>query len=153
MGNKYQNLGSLILNVSAQYKRALISLMVPYQLSVPQLEVLRLLDRASGSVSIEFIKANLAQGTLDVSRMVEDLHSREFIDKTKSAADRRVYQVNLSINGKSVLRQIEKRSLETKLLGNLQVEEVDKLQCGLMKLLSTIENNFKINNLLNKKQL
>ncbi len=136
---KYQSLSGLILKASSQYKRALLSLLEPYRLSVPQLNALRLLHETNAAVSIEFVKANLAPCTLDVSRMVDDLHEKDFIVKIKSVTDGRCYQISLSLNGKSALRKIERRSFESRLLGRLQEVEIEQLQRSLMKIAATTE--------------
>lgn len=132
--DKYKNLSSLILKAGAEYRRALSSLLRPYQVSILQLEGLRIINETKFIIGVEFVKTNLPQSGVDVSRMIDELKRRGFVTRTRSSSDRRSVHIKITPAGKTILSEIEKKSFENKLLNHLREDEIEELKIVLIKI-------------------
>ncbi len=79
-----------------------------YQLSHQQYNILRILrGQHPRGVSVNDIKRRMIDKMSNVSRLVEKLHQKGYIERTECATDRRVCFVSLSAVGIEILNAID----------------------------------------------
>lgn len=79
-----------------------------YDLSNPQYNILRILNRASTPLSTLQIRQQMMDKMSDSSRIVDRLVAKKLIKKTINKKDKRLVDVVLSTNGKELIRKLEK---------------------------------------------
>ena len=106
-------------------------------LAEPQYNVLRVLRgfRSDGPVSIGFLKDRMLDKSSDVSRIVNKLHLKGLLDRSENSEDRRQKQIEITVNGLSLLEQMDdcEKKVDS-LLKNLTLEEVQQLNQLLDKI-------------------
>lgn len=107
-----------------------------YGLAAPQFNVLRILKgQFPNAVSIRLIKERMLDKNSNVSRIVDRLFKKGYVDRAESETDRRQKDVLISEKGMELLSQMlvcEKQ--EDKLLSNLNESEVKLLNDLLDKI-------------------
>ncbi len=107
-----------------------------YQLSHQQYNILRILrGQFPNGVSINDIKRRMIDKMSNVSRLVEKLKQKDFVERVECASDRRVVFVHLTEKGLFLLAEIDK-TIETNLsaFNRITVAEADELSRILEKL-------------------
>jgi DNA-binding MarR family transcriptional regulator len=107
----------------------------PYNLSNPQYNIIRILDRAGTPLSTLQIRHRMMDKMSDTSRIVDRLVAKKLVKKTISKKDKRLVDVVLSAKGKALVKTLE--------------TEVDPKVDELTGLLTPAEANL-LNNLLDK---
>jgi len=107
-----------------------------HKLTEPQYNILRVLRgfRSEGPVSIGFLKERMLDKNSDVSRIVDKLFEKEFVDRKENIVDRRQKDVEITDKGLEFLAKMcdcEKKT--DTLLQNLTLEEVQELNRMLDK--------------------
>ena len=107
-----------------------------HKLTEPQYNILRVLRgfRSEGPVSIGFLKERMLDKNSDVSRIVDKLFEKEFVDRKENIVDRRQKDVEITDKGLEFLTKMcdcEKKT--DTLLQNLTLEEVQELNRMLDK--------------------
>jgi len=108
-----------------------------YGLAEQQYNVLRILRgfRSEAPLSIGFIKERMLDKDSDVSRIVDRLFEKGFVNRTENPADRRQKAVEITETGLALLDKMF--SCEQKadtLLNNLRPEEINELNRLLDKI-------------------
>ena len=110
-----------------------------YGLTEPQYNILRVLRgyRKDGPLSIGFLKERMLDKNSDVSRIVDKLHSKAYVDRKENPDDRRQKEIEITKKGMDLLATMDDcdRKTET-LLENLNPEEVMELNTLLDKIRS-----------------
>ena len=108
-----------------------------YKLTEPQYNILKVLRgfHAEGPFSIGFLKEHMLDKNSDVSRIVDKLFEKGYIDRKESQSDRRQKDVVITDKGIQLLSGMDdcENTADT-LLNNLSLEEVIELNRLLDKI-------------------
>jgi DNA-binding MarR family transcriptional regulator len=107
-----------------------------YQLSHQQYNILRILrGQHPKGVSVNDIKRRMIDKMSNVSRLVEKLKQKDFVERIECASDRRVVYVHLTEIGVSLLSDIDKTIVvNLSAFNRITLEEADELSRILEKL-------------------
>lgn len=122
----------LIVNIHLTSSRLLETMqeeMKKYDLTSTQYNVLRILrGQDKKAVSVGLIKDRMIERNSDVSRIIDRLLKKKFIERTENQLDRRQKDVRISDAGLNVLTNIDSvDALIQEKLGHLSIEEVSAL--------------------------
>lgn len=102
----------------------------PFNLSLPQFNVLNILNNQFPEPStVKLLADRMLDETSNVSRLVDKLKMKEFIEKRDSATDRRKVEISITELGFSVFKKaVDALDNTTEFqLGNLSESEVETL--------------------------
>jgi DNA-binding MarR family transcriptional regulator len=108
-----------------------------HKLSEPQYNILRVLRgyRSQGPVSISFIKERMLDKNPDVSRIVDKLFERGFINRCENGTDRRIKDLEITPKGLELIENMKDCiSQEDRMLINLNADEISELNRLLDKI-------------------
>ncbi len=107
-----------------------------YQLSHQQYNILRILrGQYPEGVSVNDIKRRMIDKMSNVSRLVEKLKQKGYVERVECESDRRVVFVHLTEMGLSILEEIDKTiGINLSAFNRISVEEADELSRILEKL-------------------
>ena len=104
-------------------------------ISGPQYNVLRILRGHGTPVSVYQIAAEMVTPSPDMPRLVDRLEAAQLVTKTRCENDRRVVWVNLSKEGKALLKKLDQplADLHRIQLGHLSKEDLQALSTLLYR--------------------
>ena len=107
-----------------------------YQLSHQQYNIMRILrGQYPEGVSVNDIKRRMIDKMSNVSRLVEKLKQKGYVERVECASDRRVVFVHLTDTGSSILAEIDKTiGINLAAFSRITVEEAEELSRILEKL-------------------
>jgi DNA-binding MarR family transcriptional regulator len=105
----------------------------PYKISPQQYNILRILRGANVPLSVQTVKDRMVQRSPNVTRLMDKLCGKNYIDRIPSKNDRRVVNIIITKNGLELLATIDKK-WESKLLKNLNEVEAGQLSDLLDKI-------------------
>lgn len=108
----------------------------PYQITVQQFNILRILrGQHPKPASIKLLKERMLDKMSDVSRLVEKLRVKGFLERTTCPSDRRNVDVAITLQGLEVLKKLDHYDDDfKKLFGKLSKDEIKKLSDLLDKI-------------------
>ncbi|WP_299248430.1 MarR family winged helix-turn-helix transcriptional regulator [uncultured Lacinutrix sp.] len=98
----------------------------PYNISPQQYNILRILRGAKDPISVQTVKNRMVQRSPNVTRLMDKLCAKHFIDRIPSKDDRRVVNIIVTEKGLNLLAEIDKK-WDNVLLKNLTDEEALQL--------------------------
>jgi len=108
-----------------------------YRLTESQYNILRVIRGASAeeNVSIRYLKERMLDKNSDVSRVVDKLFHRDYVDRKENSIDRRQKEISISTKGLTLLDEMDDCEKKVDLLlKNLSLLEVKKLNKLLNKI-------------------
>ena len=105
----------------------------PFGISPQQYNILRILRGAGEAISVQTIKDRMLERAPNATRLMDKLCEKNLIDRTACPTDRRVVHIEISKEGLSLLKEIDKSGKDD-LLKNLDVKEAETLSNLLDKL-------------------
>lgn len=105
-----------------------------YDLTIQQFNILRIIrGQYPNPVTVNLLKERMLDKMSDASRVVERLRVKGFVERQKSAGDRRTVEIQITEAGLSILKQIDNNSdfLNNGLLANLSEEEAQLMNTYL----------------------
>ena len=135
--NEYHK-GLINLNYTVkQLSYEFLQFLKKHVLTEPQYNILRVLrgNRSDGPASIGFIKERMLDKSSDVSRIIDRLHEKGYIDRNENPDDRRQKDLVITKKGMDLLDKMY--DCEKKfdgLLENLSADEVKELNRLLDKI-------------------
>lgn len=139
--NEYQKTGVNLIFTSNLITGELQKFFKTFGLTTKQYNILRILKGAGKPVSTLYIKQRLLDRNSDASRVVDRMEAKGFVKKTICETDKRLVDVELTVNGKVQLNIIEREiNVMSSIFKNLTESEVKTLNHLLNKIR---ENNFK----------
>jgi DNA-binding MarR family transcriptional regulator len=136
---KYKKISSLLLRADVKYRRALTTILEPYQLTILQFEMMRVLNKTGQIIGTKFIKSNLTNPDAAISKSLDELATMGIVVRDRAISNRRKIEVELTPLGKSIIETIEEKTPESMLLGELVNEELEQLNQLLTKIIKTLE--------------
>lgn len=103
----------------------------------PQYNVLKILDSVKGKpISVNTILENMVQRSSNVSRIVDKLSAKGFVERTLSFQDRRKMDIIITKEGLDLLKKLDKKvhNFHNPMMKNLNSQELEKLSQLLKKL-------------------
>lgn len=105
----------------------------PYGISPQQYNILRILRGAKKPLKVQTIKERMIERAPNVTRMMDKLCTKKFIERLPCPEDRRVVHIAITKNGLSLLKEIDSNFNED-LLANLSAKEAAQLSDLLDKI-------------------
>ncbi len=135
----FLNLMRTQAQLSAEFKQKLFR---PLGLSHEKYNVLRILGGGNKPMQIYEVAERMIAPKTDISRLVERLVASELISRERCDQDGRVVWVELTSNGKSVLKRLAKpvEELHRSQFGSLSQKELETLNRLLFKARGKKEN-------------
>ena len=81
----------------------------PFDITIQQYNMLRILRGAEGPLSTSKIRSRMIDKMSDTSRMVNRLQKKKLVDRNVCCGDRRLVDIEISKEGLSLLNQIDTR--------------------------------------------
>lgn len=136
---KYKKVSSLLLRADVKHRRALNAILEPFQLTILQFEMMRVLDKTGQIIGTKFIKSNLTNPDAAISKSLDELSAMGIVVRDRAISNRRKIEIELTPLGKSIIETIEKQSPENILLDKLKDEELEQLNQLLSKIIKTLD--------------
>ncbi|RMG78357.1 MAG: MarR family transcriptional regulator [Bacteroidetes bacterium] len=133
--NEYQRVTVNLLYTSAFVREQIKKQLKPFNITLQQYNVLRILNGAGKPLSTSDIRDRLLDKMSDTSRMVDRLLEKELVVRKLCPADKRLVDISLSRKGKALMKKIS--AIDEKLdaiPSNLTPEEARQLNDLLDKL-------------------
>lgn len=108
-----------------------------HNITEPQYNILRILRGAKslGQVSINYLKERMLDKSSDVSRIIDRILEKGYIERKENALDRRKKDISITEKGLNLLDQMYDCELKSdELLNNLTIGEVRELNRLLDKI-------------------
>lgn len=129
---------NLIYTVKVLQNEFLMSLR-KHEITEAQYNVLRILRgfREEAPLSISFIKERMLEKDSDVSRLVDRLYEKGWVDRMENKSDRRQKSIQITDAGLHLLtNMLDCEKKNDSLLGNLSMDEINELNQLLDKIRS-----------------
>ncbi len=125
-----------IIYTAKQLSYNLLQILKKHDLTEPQYNVLRVLRGyiSDGPLRISFLKERMLDKSSDVSRIIDKLYSKGYVDRTECSSDRRKKDIVITKRGLKILSALDRYNLES--------------DSSVLKL--TKEETFELNRLLDK---
>jgi DNA-binding MarR family transcriptional regulator len=126
-----------LLYTSNWVQERLRDIIKPFDITIQQYNVLRILRGAGSPLTTSVIREKLIDKMSDTSRMVDRLHRKGLVNRKQCCIDRRLVDISLTDEGRDVLNQIDAQSCDFDLcLSRLNDEEAETLSALLDKIRS-----------------
>lgn len=106
-------------------------------LTEPQYNILRVIrgERSKTHVSIGYLKERMLDKSSDVSRIVDRLFEKDYVDRKENSFDRRQKEISISKKGLVLLSEMDECEKKVdSLLKNLSLDEVKEINRLLDKI-------------------
>lgn len=111
------------------------SIFKPFGITAQQYNVLRIINGAPGPVSTLTIRERLLDKMADTSRLVDRLFQKNLVTRTENKKDKRLVDVSLTEDGKTLMQKLEKITPQLdQLYCNLTEDEAETLSKLLDKI-------------------
>lgn len=104
--DKHRFITNLVFT-SNWFQKMVLDFLKPYDLSIQQFNVLRILRGANGWKNMNDVKELMMDKTPNTTRLTDKLLKKELIERKRSESDRRVVYVKLSTLGAELLQKID----------------------------------------------
>ena len=133
--NLYQKAIVNLLYTSNWVEERLREVIKPYDITIQQYNVLRILRGAGKPLTTSVIRDRLIDKMSDTSRMVDRLCKKGLVDRQQCPNDRRLVDISLTPSGSELLSKVDLKSKEFDLcLCQLTEKEADVLNTLLDKI-------------------
>ena len=138
--NTYQKAMVNLLYTSNWIQERLRDITKPFDITIQQYNVLRILRGANEPLTTSVIREKLIDKMSDTSRMVDRLYKKGLVNRKQCCMDRRLVDISLTEEGHQVLKQIDSQSSDFDLcLSQLNDKEAEALSDLLDKIRSLNE--------------
>lgn len=98
----------------------------PYGISPQQYNILRILNGADQALKVQTIKDRMVERSPNVTRLMDKLTAKNYIERLPSEKDRRVVKIMITKKGKALLETIP-NNLNHNILKNINDSEAKQL--------------------------
>lgn len=135
-----ESIGYLLKRSFAQLSAVLDQELAPYDLTHPQFSILMMLKERNCSTAADLAR-EMCGDTGAVTRMLDRLEAKDIIRRTRSVADRRIVNIELTPTGKVIVEKIPVLSINVmnRHLHDFSADEVVSFKKLLRKLMKNIE--------------
>lgn len=137
-GDDKQRLIANLLFSAAWFKNLYHEFLKPFNLSAQQLNILRILKGADDWLTMSTVKERMVEKAPNTTRLVDKILQKEFIERKRSEADRRIVHIRISSKGKQLLEEIDamQHEFDYKSIIKLTDEEAKQISDLLEKMRS-----------------
>ncbi len=107
----------------------------PYKISEQQYNILRILRGAGNEITVKTVKERMIRKSPNVTRLMDKLFDKKFIERSRSENDRRVVYIKISKNGLDLLDKINWNDFDNR-IQNLTEQEAKILNELLDKIVT-----------------
>lgn len=135
--NEYHKGAINLVYTVKQFSYQFLQLMKKHGLSEPQYNILKVLRgyQTEKSISIGFIKERMLDKNSDVSRLIDRLLKKGYVNRKESAVDRRQKEILITQEGLELLSTLDEYEMKTDtFLNKLGLNEVKELNRLLDKI-------------------
>ncbi len=104
----------------------------PYNITMQQYNVLRILRGAGEPITTSVIRERLLDKMADTSRLVDRLHQKGWVSRRECTHDKRLVDVSLTPQGQALLESMDHISGKLDLIGRNLTEEEARLLSDLL---------------------
>ena len=118
-------------------KDELLQVLKPYDLSIEQFNVLRILRGQKGTaINLQDIQERMVNKMSNTTRLVDKLIKKEFVKRNICEFNRRKVEIDITSQGLRILKEIDPliNDVETTITDNLTTKELEQLNHLLFKL-------------------
>lgn len=124
-----------LIYTEKQLSHQFLQFLKTHGITEPQYNILRVLRGAHSAVSIGYLKERMLDKSSDVSRIIDRLFEKGYVDRKENALDRRQKEVSIIDKGLSLLSKMDECEKKAdSLLKNLTIDEVKELNILLDKI-------------------
>ncbi|MBO6515875.1 MAG: MarR family transcriptional regulator [Bacteroidia bacterium] len=105
--NNRQRFITNLFFTSNHFQNMFTDILRPYDLSIPQLNILRILRGAGKAVTMNNVKTLMIDKAPNLTRLTDKLLAKKLIARQRSDQDRRVVYISVSKEGMSLLEKID----------------------------------------------
>ena len=108
-----------------------------FGITEPQYNVLRILKEAKGKpVTVQEILENMVQRSSNVTRIVDKLLSKGYVERQECPTNRRKLDITLTESGKALLEELDRTvyAFHKPMMANLNAQELETLRFLIKKL-------------------
>jgi DNA-binding MarR family transcriptional regulator len=95
---------------SAWIKNLWTEFLNPYGISTQQFNILRILRKADGWMTMNDVKELMFEKSPNATRLADKLISKDLIDRKRSPEDRRVVYIKITLPGVKLLEEIDSKN-------------------------------------------
>ncbi|NNC85862.1 MAG: MarR family transcriptional regulator [Bacteroidia bacterium] len=111
------------------------NLFQPFNITVKQYNILRILKGAGKPISTSVIRERLIDKMSDTTRIIDRMLAKGLVEKNNCKSDKRLVDITISNKGTELLKQIESKSKDMdRIFSALTLDETKKLNLLLDKL-------------------
>jgi DNA-binding MarR family transcriptional regulator len=127
--------GYRLLHVALKYRKALVDILEEFELTPPQLGILRILS-TSDMLNQATLGQELGYDKVTVVRMIDGLENLGFVNRIEGTSDKRQRLIQITKSGREVLAIVKKKNItrEKNFLSPLSDSEAETLKKLIMKL-------------------
>ena len=104
--NKHRLVVNLMFS-SSWFKNFYLDFLKPYNISGPQMNILRILRGDGGWMTMGQIKERMVERSSNVTRMMDKILKKGFVERKRCDEDRRVVYVQITEQGLDLLKEID----------------------------------------------
>lgn len=116
--------------VKSKIDEAISAVMKPFDISMPQFNVLRILRGQNGKpANLSTLNSRMITKMSNTTRLVDKLILKGFVDRITCPSNRRKVEINITTEGKKALKKMDKviEEVEKNILNNLSKTELEQL--------------------------
>jgi MarR family transcriptional regulator, 2-MHQ and catechol-resistance regulon repressor len=106
----------------------------PYDISLPQFNILRILRGSDEKLSIRVVKERMIEKSPNTTRLMDKLIEKKLVSRTRCKDDRRVVYVKITQTGLDLLDKLDREFTDVPIRERLTVDEAQELNRLLNKL-------------------
>lgn len=116
------------------------AMMLNYDLSMAQFNILRILRGANEAINVNTVKERMVEKSPNTTRLMDKLIDKSLIERTRCKDDRRVVFVKITPNGLKLLDEIDQNiDINSLIKANLSDDEANQLSDLLDKVRAKYE--------------
>ncbi|MBT8244398.1 MarR family transcriptional regulator [Winogradskyella sp.] len=126
-----------VFHINCVIKDALLLQLKPYDLSIEQYNVLRILRGQKGNpINLQDIQERMINKMSNTTRLVDKLLKKDFVKRITCKNNRRKVEISITKTGLEILKELDPKidGTESKITSPLNLEELKKLNNLLLKL-------------------
>ncbi len=134
--NEKHKAGVNIIYTGNWFSSIVAGILKKHGITMQQYNILRIIKGAAPKpVTIKYIRERMLEKMSDVSRVVDKINDKKWIERKERVSDRRNVDISITLSGIDKLNEI-KESIESvdKVIENLNKEEIEQLNFLLDKL-------------------
>lgn len=147
----YHKLHINVLYTASWLNGLVTEVLLPFDLSPEQFNVLRILRGAKTSVNLKYISDRLINKQSNTSRLIDKLYAKQMVERKVAENDRRNVAIEISLKGLDIVNEasLKIKTVEEK-MKNIKPKEAKEISDGLDRLRKSIQKSIIIYKIIKK---